>query len=203
MPRLAPPHPPAVDRPASSDADAGEITQWLTAWRAGDPEAMDRLMPLLGDALRTMAARHLRREGIGHTLSPTALVHEAWLRLVDQERATFQDRMHFLAVTSRVMRRVLVDHARRARADKRTAPIAIPDNLSFASPDEWAVTMLALDVAMEQLAQVDERLARVVECRFFGGLTEEETGEVLGISVRTVHRDWLRARAWLALALRD
>jgi RNA polymerase sigma factor (TIGR02999 family) len=192
-----------VNESLTPDPAAGEVTGWLIAWRSGDTEAMERLMSLVGDALRTMAARHLRREGDGHTLTPTALVHEAWLRLVDQQRATFHDRTHFLAITSRVMRRVLVDHARRARADKRTTPVALPDGFSSASPDEWAVTMLALDVAMEQLAQVDERLARVVDCRFFGGLTEEETGEVLGISVRTVHRDWLRARAWLEMALRD
>jgi RNA polymerase sigma factor (TIGR02999 family) len=201
------PHRPFSARPLddtpSTDPEGGEITRWLLAWRSGDGEAMEQLMPLVGDALRTMAARHLRREGVGHTLTPTALVHEAWLRLVDQDRMTYRDRMHFLAITSRVMRRVLVDHARRARANKRTAPVMIPTELSSASPDEWAVTMLALDVAMEQLAQVDERLARVVDCRFFGGLTEEETAEVLDISVRTVHRDWLKARAWLEMALRD
>lgn len=187
----------------SGEPQRGEVTEWLVAWRDGDERAMDALIPLLGDALRTMAARHLRREGDGHTLTPTALVHEAWLRLVDQRRATFNDRVHFLAVTSRVMRRVLVDHARRTQAAKRLAPVAVRADLTFSSPDEWAVTMLALDTAMEQLAQVDARLARVVDCRFFGGLTEDETAQVLGISVRTVHRDWLKARAWLEIALRD
>jgi RNA polymerase sigma factor (TIGR02999 family) len=181
----------------------GEITRWLVAWRSGDGEAMERLMPLVAQALHTVASRHLRRESDGHTLTPTALVNEAWLRLVDQRQATFTDRVHFLAVASRVMRRVLVDYARRTRADKRMMPATFPIDLATATSDEWAITMLAIDDAMTGLAQVEERLARVVECRFFGGLTEEETARVLDISVRTVHRDWLRARAWLELALRD
>jgi RNA polymerase sigma factor (TIGR02999 family) len=192
-----------VDLTDSTLETTGEITRWLVAWRSGDTEAMERLMPLVAEALRTIAARQLRRESDGHTLTPTALVNEAWLRLVDQQQATFNDRMHFLAVASRVMRRVLVDYARRTHAGKRTMPATFPVDLSTVDADEWAITMLAIDDAMTGLAQVEERLARVVECRFFGGLTEEETAEVLDISVRTVHRDWLRARAWLAMALGD
>jgi RNA polymerase sigma factor (TIGR02999 family) len=195
-----PPSPPAPD---VADAASGEITQWLVAWRSGDTVAMERLMPLVADALRGLASRHLRREVDGHTLTPTALVNEAWLRLVDQQRVDFRDRMHFLAIASRVMRRVLVDYARRTNAHKRLAPAVPLDDLASASPDAWAITMLAIDDAMERLARVDARLARVVECRFFAGLTEEETAEVLAISVRTVHRDWLKARGWLELALRD
>lgn len=183
--------------------DVGEITRWLVAWRGGDPEAMERLMPMVSESLRHIAARHLQRESDGHTLSPTALVHEAWLRLVEHQHAAYEDRVHFLAVASRVMRRVLVDHARRARAAKRVAPSAI-DTTPLASPhDDWAVTLIALDTAMDKLAQIEPRLARVVDCRFFGGLTEDETAEILDVSTRTVHRDWLRARAWLELALRD
>lgn len=181
----------------------GEITHLLAAWQQGDPAAMERLMPLVHDALRGIAARHLRSESDGHTLTPTALVHEAWIRLVDQRHAAFADRTHFLAIASRLMRRVLVDHARRTRADKRTAPLALDATWEHASPDQWALTMIALDDAMERLAQVDQRMARVVECRFFAGLTEEETAVVLGVTARTVHRDWVRARAWLELALRD
>jgi RNA polymerase sigma factor (TIGR02999 family) len=164
---------------------------------------MHRLVPLVGDALRAIAARLLRAEHAGHTLTPTALVHEAWLRLVDQREADFADRTHFLAIASRVMRRVLVDHARRTRADKRTARLALDDDWTRASPESWAITMIAIDDAIAGLAQVDARLARVVECRFFTGLTAEETAEVLGVTVRTVQRDWLRARAWLELALAD
>ena len=190
-----------MDEPLPAGS-AGDITGWLLAWRAGDAEAMERLMPLVYDALHALAERHLRRERTGHTLTPTALVHEAWLRLVDQRRAELRDRTHFLSVASRVMRRVLVDHARRAMAGKRS-PVAPTLDLAGASPEEWSVTMMAIDDALDRLAAVDPRLVRVVELRFFGGLTEDETAEVLGVSGRTVHRDWLRARAWLELALRD
>ena len=186
---------PAPDAP-------GEITALLRAWRDGDRAAMDDLAPLVYDALHAIAERQLRRERQGHTLTPTALVHEAWLRLAGQ-RADLRDRTHFLAVASRVMRRVLVDHARRGLAGKRVPDARPTLDLAAASPDEWAVTMIALDDALEQLAAVEPRLVRVVEMRFFGGLTEEEAAEVLGVSARTVHRDWLRARAWLELALRD
>jgi RNA polymerase sigma-70 factor, ECF subfamily len=188
--------------PSAAEARPGDITGWLHAWRAGDAEAMERLMPLVYDALHALAERHMRRERDGHTLTPTALVHEAWLRLVDQRRADLRDRTHFLSLASRVMRRVLVDHARRAMAGKRS-PVAPTLDLATASPEEWSVTMMAIDDALVRLADVDPRLVRVLELRFFGGLTEEETAEVLGVSGRTVHRDWLRARAWLEIALRD
>lgn len=160
-------------------------------------------MPLVGDALHRIAERHLQHEAPGHTLSPTALVHEAWLRVAAQPDATYQDRLHFLAVASRVMRRVLVDHARRARAAKRSTAGVVATPPLATSHDDWAVTLIAIDTALEELARIEPRLARVVECRFFGGLTEEETATVLDVSSRTVHRDWLRARAWLELALRD
>jgi RNA polymerase sigma factor (TIGR02999 family) len=192
---------------AHADGDVvppGEITALLKAWQAGDREAMDSLAPLVYDTLHAIAGRHLRRERAGHTLTPTALVHEAWLRLAAGAPADLRDRVHFLAIASRVMRRVLVDHARRGLAGKRVPPEARPTlDLATASPDEWAVTMIALNAALEQLAAEEPRLVRVVEMRFFGGLTEEEVAEVLGVSSRTVHRDWLRVRAWLELALRD
>lgn len=181
----------------------GDITDWLIAWRTGNTEAADRLMPLVATAMRLVAARQLGREAVGHTLTPTALVNEAWLRLTGQQQFTFADRTHFLSVVSRVMRRVLVDYARRTNAIKRDARAISLASLSTSTEEEWALTMIALDDAMERLAQVDARLARVVDCRFFSGLTEEETAAVLDISVRTVHRDWLRARAWLEIALRE
>jgi RNA polymerase sigma factor (TIGR02999 family) len=180
------------------------ITDLLHAWSAGDDGAPDRLLPLLYQFLHDIAARHLRREAVGHTLTPTALVHEAWMRLAAQTRLTINDRTHFLALASGAMRRVLVDHARRRLADKRVAPPPLESfDLASASADEWAVTVIAVHDALDRLRQVDERLYRVVECRFFGGLTEDETAEVLGVSVRTVHRDWLKARGWLLMALRD
>jgi RNA polymerase sigma factor (TIGR02999 family) len=194
---------PAATTAPLPPADDHEITHWLAAWRAGDPDAMEQLMPLLHDRLRELAGRHLRREHDGHTLSPTALVHEAWLRLVDQRVAAFEDRTHFLSLASRVMRRVLVDHARRTHAHKRTTPLAWPTDLAAASPETWALTVIAVDDALQRLAAIEARLARVVECRFFAGLTEEETGRVLGVTARTVHRDWLRARGWLEMALRE
>ncbi|MCC6245810.1 MAG: sigma-70 family RNA polymerase sigma factor [Gemmatimonadaceae bacterium] len=180
-----------------------DITGWLSAWRDGDPQAMERLMPLMHATLRGLAAKHLQREDQGHTLSPTALVHEAWLRLVNQRQAKFEDRGHFLSLASRVMRRVLVDHARHLQAGKRTVPAHLPHDLEGSSTDEWVLTVIAVDDALDRLAEVDARLARVVECRFYAGLTEEETAEVLGITARTVHRNWLRARGWLEIALRD
>ena len=189
----------------------GEITALLHAWRDGDPDAMDRLAPLVYDALRHIAERHMQRERAGHTLSPTALVHEAWLRLDssggEAGGPALRDRAHFLAVASRVMRRVLVDHARRGLAERRAGPahgdVRPTLKLADASPEEWSVTMLALDDAMDRLAAVDPRLPRIVECRFFAGISEEETADVLGVSPRTVHRDWRRARAWLQVALGD
>lgn len=182
----------------------GPITQLLASWSAGDAAAMEQLLPLLYDLLRDVAERQLRREGEGHTLTPTALVHEAWLRLAGQSGAGITDRTHFLAVASGTMRRILVDHARRRLAQKRTTVLPPPAlDLATASPEEWAVTVIAVHDALGRLGEVDERLQRVVEYRFFGGLTEEETAAVLGVTSRTVHRDWLKAKGWLLLALRD
>jgi RNA polymerase sigma factor (TIGR02999 family) len=169
---------------------------------------MDRLAPLVYEQLKRLARRHLRAEPIGHTLSTTGLVHEAYLKLVDQTRAEWQDRGHFFAVASGAMRRILVDHARRYRAARRGAG----DNGEPARPvsldatdipiDERADSLIALDEALERLGRFDERQARVVECRFFGGLTEEETAATLGISQRTVAREWVTARGWLYQELR-
>ena len=187
--------------PSAEDPEA--ITEALGALRNGAPDAMDRLAPLVYERLRRIAHRQLRAEPMGHTLSTTALVHEAYLRLVDQTRAEWQDRGHFFAVASGAMRRILVDYARRYRAARRgggedgapVRPISLDD--TEIPVDERAEALVALDEALERLGEFDARQARVVECRFFGGLTEEETAAALGISQRTVAREWVTARGWL------
>jgi RNA polymerase sigma factor (TIGR02999 family) len=186
-----------------------DITALLIAWRGGDEDALGLLFPRVYDELRHIAHRHLRREREGHTLGTTALVNEAYLKLVDQTRAQWTDRAHFFAVAARVMRRILVDYARRHRAQKRggaAQPVSLGDeavgNASLVA-DERADMLLALDEALTQLAELDERLSRVVECRFFGGLTEEETAEALSVTARTVRRDWVKAKGWLHQALRE
>lgn len=181
---------------------AGEITEALGELRNGTPGAMDRLMPLVYEQFRRMARRQLGAEPAGHTLTATALVHEAWLKLVDQTRVEWQDRAHFFAIASLAMRRVLVDFARRHRAARRggingAAPTPISLDSVELSVTERADTLIALDEALERLAAVDTRLARVVECRFFAGLTEVETAEALAVSRRTVARDWALAKGWL------
>jgi len=180
----------------------GEITQRLGAMRnASDRAAWDRLVPLVYDELRAMAHRQLRRDARGQTLTTTAVVHEAYLRLVDCDEAPSLDRAHFFALAARVMRRLLIDYARRHRAAKRGGEHhRAPYDDALAVADERADTLIALDDALSRLAAADERLARVVECRFFGGLTEEETAAALGVTARTVRREWVKAKEWL---LRD
>ena len=178
--------------------DAADITAQLQAWVAGEPTARETLFPLVYDELRRIAHRQLQREWDGHTLDTTALVHEAYLKLVDQTRAGFTDRAHFFAVAANAMRRILVDYARRYLADKRGgAPRrgTLTDDMLVA--EERADTLLAINDALLELSRIDERLSKVVECRFFGGLTEEETAEVLGVTARTVRRDWTKAKGWL------
>ena len=182
-------------------ADA-TITGALVAYRAGDPDALERLFPLVYDELRRVAHVQLRREEPGHTLGTTGLVHEAYFRLVDQTRVEWADRSHFFAVATQAMRRILVDYARRYKAAKRGgAPERVSLSDAMVIAEHRADTLLALDEALTQLASIDERLSRVVEYRFFGGLTEEETGELLGVTVRTVRRDWIKAKGWLHRAL--
>jgi RNA polymerase sigma factor (TIGR02999 family) len=156
-------------------------------------------MPLVYDELRALASRSLRHERSGHTLPPTALVHEAYLKLVDQRQVRWQDRAHFFAVAAHLMRRVLVDHARRHRAAKRGsgAPGSMLDEAEAGSAAVPFVDLLALDRALDRLAALDDRQARTVELRFFGGLTIEETAEVLHVSLATVKNDWSLARGWL------
>ena len=174
--------------------------------RDGDAGALDRLLPLVYDELRGIARRELRRQRSGHTLDTTALVHEAYLKLVDQRSVRPADRAHFLGIAARAMRQVLVDHARRHATAKRGAGagrVTLDEGTVAGAlvADDCADTLLALDDALLRLAALSERLARVVECRFFGGLSEEETAAVLGVTARTVRRDWVKARAWLHRAL--
>lgn len=179
------------------DHDA-DITTQLVAWRAGEPFAQEKLFPLVYEELRRIAHRQMGRERFGHTLDTTGLVHEAYLKLVDQTRAQWTDRSHFFAVATNAMRRILVDYARRYRTDKRgAAPVRVSLTDDMLVAEQRADTLLAVDEALTELAHIDERLSRVVECRFFAGLTEDETAEALGVTARTVRRDWTKAKGWL------
>lgn len=184
-----------------------EVSRLLSDTIAGREDAAVRLFPIVYDELRRLAASALRRERADHTLQPTALVHEAFLRLVDVPEDRWNDRGHFVAIASRAMRRILVDHARSRKALKRGhAEIRVPlDDVDVASSESGGVDLVALDEALGRLAALDERQARIVELRFFGGLTVEETAALIGSSARTVKRDWHMARAWLKreLARRD
>jgi RNA polymerase sigma factor (TIGR02999 family) len=173
-----------------------DFTRMLSDLSRGDPAAFERLLPLVYDEMRRLAAGYLRNERPGHTLQPTALAHEAFLRLVVQKNVTWQNRAHFLGVAAQAMRRVLVDHARRRKAQRRGGGRTLV-TLSAARTPEWQVAFDDLDQALDSLARLSERQARVVELRYFGGLTIEETAEVLAVSPMTVKRDWTVARAWL------
>ena len=187
------------------------VTDALCAVRDGAPGALDRLIALVYADLARMARRQLGLEAPGHTLSTTALVHEAYLRLVDQTRAQWADRVQFFAVAAHVMRRVLVDYARRHRAarrggsKRRAVSLEALESIDTASlaVAERADVLIALDEALDRLAALEARQARVVECRFFGGLTEAETAAALGVTSRTVTRDWVKARGWLYQELRS
>ena len=184
------------ESPPSSDTQP--VTQLLVELRDGQSGAMDRLFPLVYEELRRIARRALRRERTGHTLATTGLVHEAYLRLVDQTRIEYRDRAHFFGIAARAMRQILVDYARRHRAAKRGGAqrVVTLDEGALALEDR-AETLLALDEALTDLEQVDARLGQIVQCRFFGGLTEDETAEVVGVTARAVRRDWLKAKGWL------
>ena len=186
-----------------------EITAALSMLRRGAPEGLEGLLPLVYNELRRIAHRQLASEAIGHTLSTTALVHETYLKLKDQVRAEWVDREHFFAIAARVMRRILVDYARKHWAQRRGGPgrRALPldeaEQAGLLAVAERASELLALDEALERLTAMDPRLGLVVECRFFGGLSEEETARALGVSPRTVSRDWAMARGWLHDEIRD
>lgn len=178
------------------------ITQLIEAFRGGDRQAFDRLVELVYDDLRTLARRQLRKAGGHQTLATTGLVHEAYLRLAAQTRAEWQDRGHFFAVAATAMRQIAISYARRHQAAKRGGgQVEVTFDENVLAVEGQAAELLALDEALERLAALDERLVRVVECRYFAGLDEDETAAALGVSRRTVQRDWARARAWLQEAL--
>jgi RNA polymerase sigma factor (TIGR02999 family) len=175
-----------------------EVTELLLSWREGDAAALDRLIPVVYDELRRVARRRLRGEAPGHALQATALVHEVYLRLVDVDRMTLTSRAHFFGVAATLMRQILVDHARRQRADKRGGGVTML-SLDEALPAvrTTSVDVLALDQALDSLSALDSRQCRVVELRFFAGLTIDEAAEALGVSTPTVEREWALAKAWL------
>jgi RNA polymerase sigma factor (TIGR02999 family) len=184
--------------------DERPATDLLLRASAGRPDAVDGMFPVVYDELRRLAHRHLSGEPGARTLGTTELVHEAYLRLIDQTRVQWNDRAHFLAVAAMAMRRILVDRARSRQTLKRGgARVSVPLELVDLSADDRAELLVALDEALDRLRALDERQARVVECRFFGGMTEEETAEALGIGLRTAKRDWAKARSWLYTELYD
>jgi RNA polymerase sigma-70 factor, ECF subfamily len=182
-----------------TDREQSEITQLLVAWSDGRQDALHRLVPLVYDDLRRVAAGYMVREPAGHSLQPTALVHEAYVRLVDQRRVQWRNRAHFFGVAASMMRRILVDHARARRADKRGGDVEhvtlAGDKVASDGPNN--VDVLALHESLERLAKFDPQQERIVELRYFGGLTIEEAAAVVGISEATVVREWTIAKAWL------
>jgi RNA polymerase sigma factor (TIGR02999 family) len=178
--------------------DAGNVTRLLVKAGGGDAGALNELVPLVYDELRRVAERQIRRERQGHTLGASGLVNEAYLKLVDQIRVDWQSRQHFYSVAARAMRQILIDYARRRKAEKRGAgwdrTSIEQKQIGLDSPLE---ELLALDEALERMGEMDERMRQVVEYRYFCGLTEKETAELLGVNLRTIQRDWLKARAWL------
>jgi RNA polymerase sigma factor (TIGR02999 family) len=183
---------------------AGQVTGLLRAWSRGDAAALDALVPLVEAELRRLARRHMARERRDHTLQTTALVNEAFIRLVDAQDVQWQDRAHFLGIAARLMRRVLVDHARGQRAVKRgggALNVPFEDGMTVAAPRD--LDLLALDRALDALAVVDERKCRVIDMRFFAGMTVDETAEALHVSVDTVKRDWRLAKLWLLREMKE
>jgi RNA polymerase sigma-70 factor, ECF subfamily len=178
------------------------LTGLLIEWREGDRAALDRLTPLVYDELRRIAHRYVQRERDGHTLQTTALVNEAYLRLAGQQKVAWQNRAHFFAVTAQVMRHILIDHARRRCYAKHGGEVRqVPIEDAALMSMERAAELIALEEALDELARFDQRKSRVVELRYFGGLSLEETAETLEISLMTVRRDWRAAKAWLYKAL--
>jgi RNA polymerase sigma-70 factor (ECF subfamily) len=179
------------------------VTQLLREWSQGDRTALDKLIPIVYEELRRQAANYMRREQPGQSLQTTALVHEAYLRLIDQRAVEWQNRNHFFAISAQLMRRILVDHARQHQAAKRGGPELqlLPLDGAEVALDGQTIDLVALDEALTRLALMDEQQSRVVELRFFSGLSVEETAEVLSVSARTVKRDWRAAKAWLRCEL--
>jgi len=187
-----------MPKPAPTLSGDPTATDWLLRASAGDQKATELIFPVVYDELRRLAHHFLRREPTGHTLTTTDLVHEVYLRLIDQTRVQWAGRAHFMAIASRAMRRILVDHARRHQSLKRGGGMdRLPLDAIELAAEERATLLVALDEALDRLKRLDERRAKVVECRFFGGMSEEETAEALGIGLRSARRDWAKARTWL------
>ncbi len=176
-----------------------EITQLLLSWSKGDKAALDQLVPLVYPELRMLARRYMGRENPGHSLQTSALINEAYLKLIDQQHVEWQDRAHFFAVSAQVMRRILVDHARRhnVKRGRGVQHVSLEDVVVVAPGEDAETDLVALDEALIGLTRIDPRKAQIVEMRFFGGLTVEEIGEVLKVSTGTIKRDWRAAKAWL------
>jgi RNA polymerase sigma factor (TIGR02999 family) len=188
----------------SARNDQREVTRLLLVWTDGDRDALDQLFPIVYDELRRIARRRLRNERPGHTLGTTALVHEAYLKLVNLDQIPYQGRAHFFAVAAKAMRHILVNYAIRRKAQKRGGgqPVRTLDEVNVMAP-EYAAELLSLDEALKRLEAINERLGRVVEYRFFAGMTIEETADVLAVSPATIKRDWTMARAWLLRELSE
>ena len=178
-----------------------EVTRLLVDWGNGDQAALDELIPLVYDELRRLAGRYMRRESQGHTLQTSALVNEAYLRLVDQKRVQWQNRAHFFGVAAQLMRRILVDHARSRSRAKRGGGVQMVSLAEQAIISKEVADVIALDDALKNLAEMDARKSQIVEMKFFGGLTTEEVAEVLKVTSRTVEREWRKAKAWLNRAI--
>lgn len=184
-------------------APASEVTRLLKGWCQGDSSALERLAPLVESELRRIARQHLSKERPGHSLQPTALINEAYLRLIQWNAVEWQDRAHFYAVAAKMMRRVLVNHAVTSRTQKRGGSVVRVALTEADDVSDRTEDVAALDEALTALSKVDARKGELIELRFFGGLTAEESAQVLGISLRTVQRDWDFARAWLFRQLRE
>lgn len=185
-------------RPKAPSADT-DVSALLRAWSEGDEDALEVLTPIVYEELHRLARHYMRRERSGHSLQATALVNEAYMRLADYSRMQWQDRAHFFAVSAQVMRRILVDHARRhnVKRGRGVQHVPLDDVVVVATGEDAETDFVALDTALVRLARIDARKAQIVEMRFFGGLTVEEIGEVLKVSTGTVKRDWRAAKAWL------
>jgi RNA polymerase sigma factor (TIGR02999 family) len=179
-----------------------EVTRLLLAWRDGDEAALEKLLPLVYEELHRLAARYMRRESPGHTLQTSALVNEAFLRLIDQQQVDWQNRAHFFGIAAQLMRRILLDHARsHTRAKRGGGARQVSFDEAAIVSGQRAAELIALDDALNALAAFDSRKSRIVELRFFGGLTNEEVAEVTGMSLRTIEREWRKAKAWLHHAI--
>lgn len=182
-----------------SQSDGDSITEMLIELTEGNKDVVNHILPHIYDELRRLASSYLRKERSNHTLQPTALVHEAYMKLIDQNRVKWQNRAHFFGIAAQVMRRILMDHARKHQAEKRGGEfekLPIEEEILIVSQDKSA-ELIALDEALDELAKIDPDKARIVELRYFGGLSIEETAEVMGVSVPTINRHWKMAKAWL------